>query len=65
MQKPRAGNVDDRAASHLLNATQAGGHTPLYSVVIPHYQQPDLLERCLESLMAQGECAALRGDRRR
>ena len=33
--------------------TQAGDRTPLYSVVIPHYQQPDLLERCLESLMAQ------------
>ena len=33
--------------------TQAGDRTPLYSVVIPHYPQPDLLERCLESLMAQ------------
>ncbi len=31
----------------------AGGTTPLYSVVIPHYQQPDLLQHCLESLMAQ------------
>ena len=36
-----------------LAPTQAGGPAPLYSVVIPHYQQPDLLERCLESLMAQ------------
>jgi cellulose synthase/poly-beta-1,6-N-acetylglucosamine synthase-like glycosyltransferase len=32
---------------------QAGGRAPLYSVVIPHYQQPDLLERCPESLIAQ------------
>ena len=33
--------------------TQAGDRTPLYSVVIPHYQQPAMLERCLDSLMAQ------------
>jgi glycosyltransferase involved in cell wall biosynthesis len=31
----------------------AGGPPLRYSVVIPHYQQPDLLERCLQSLMAQ------------
>jgi glycosyltransferase involved in cell wall biosynthesis len=36
-----------------LTPMQASGPAPLYSVVIPHYQQPDLLERCLQSLMAQ------------
>jgi Glycosyl transferase family 2 len=36
-----------------LTPMQAGGPAPLYSVVIPRYQQPDLLERCLQSLMAQ------------
>src|SRR5580704_16563823 len=36
-----------------LAPMRAGGPAPIYSVVIPHYQQPDLLERCLQSLMAQ------------
>ena len=36
-----------------LASMRAGSPAPLYSVVIPHYQQPDLLDRCLQSLMAQ------------
>src|ERR1700753_3611672 len=46
-------SLSGASPSQSLADAQAGNSVPLYSVVIPHYQQPDLLARCLESLIAQ------------
>ena len=50
---PHAANS---AASHSLGDIEAGskGEPPLVSVCITHYNRPDLLRRCLDSVRAQG-----------
>ncbi|MDA8114827.1 MAG: glycosyltransferase family 2 protein, partial [Acidithiobacillus sp.] len=50
---PHAANS---AASHSLGDVEAGskGEPPLVSVCITHYNRPDLLRRCLDSVRAQG-----------